>query len=56
MTESDKSIYYERIYREWVFVKVTEYVLYANNVDDETLKELEQIAQIARDVYDITKF
>ena len=56
MTSEDKEIYTERIYREWVLVKVMEYSLYANDVDDKTLKELEVIVKYAREVYNLVYF
>lgn len=55
MTDADKELYYERVQREWVLVKVLEYKLFASVVEYETLLELEEIVEYAKERYGITK-
>ena len=56
MTEIDKEVYRERVYREWVLVKVNEYSLYQASLDDQTLSELEEIVKYAKEVYNLVYF
>ena len=56
MTKEDKEIYRERVYREWVLVKVAEYSLYQTSLDDETLAELAEIVKYAQEVYNLVYF
>ena len=46
-SEEDKAKYEERIYREYLLVKINEYLLYRTDLTPEALAELEEIVTYA---------
>ncbi len=55
LTAEEKAIYYERIEREWYIVKVQEYQMYKESVDQDYLAELERIFAEGQEKYSIWK-